>query len=163
MKKTGHMDNVDKKILKEVVKDARLSSRKISKHAGVSHQTILSRLKRMEKSGVISGYLPLVEFKKLGFEEVTLLVKIAGKQKKSSEEFRELLSHPNIVLVKKLVGDYELMLKVVCPTESYEEVVSDIKSRLDSIYRIIDISSLYKLGNEKNMISSQLIEQIKTK
>jgi DNA-binding Lrp family transcriptional regulator len=62
------LNETDKKILKNLLEDARFSSRQIAKNVGVSVGTVLSRIKKMENVGLIKGYSVILDHEKLGYE-----------------------------------------------------------------------------------------------
>jgi len=73
-----HIDDVDRKILSELLRDCRRSYRSLARRAGVSVGTVLSRIRRLEKSGVIRGYSAMLDHEKLGYQltvvaEITVL------------------------------------------------------------------------------------------
>ncbi len=61
------LDETDRKILNEYLKDARLSYREIAKRINVAVGTVLSRTKKMEQEGVIKGYSVILDDEKLGY------------------------------------------------------------------------------------------------
>ncbi|MCL4436892.1 MAG: Lrp/AsnC family transcriptional regulator [Thaumarchaeota archaeon] len=61
------LDETDRKILNEYLKDARLSYREIAKRINVAVGTVLSRTKKMEQEGVIKGYTVVLDDEKLGY------------------------------------------------------------------------------------------------
>ena len=73
-----NIDDVDRKILSELLRDCRRSYRSLARRAGVSVGTVLSRIRRLEKAGVIRGYSALLDHEKLGYQltviaEITVL------------------------------------------------------------------------------------------
>jgi DNA-binding Lrp family transcriptional regulator len=58
------LTETDKKILKNLLEDARFSSRQIAKNVGVSVGTVLSRIKKMEEAGLIKGYSVILDHEK---------------------------------------------------------------------------------------------------
>ncbi len=73
-----HIDDVDRKILSELLRDCRRSYRSLARRAGVSVGTVLSRIRKLEKAGVIRGYSALLDHEKLGYQltvvaEITVL------------------------------------------------------------------------------------------
>jgi DNA-binding Lrp family transcriptional regulator len=62
------LNETDIKILKNLLEDARFSSRQIAKNVGVSVGTVLSRIKKMEEDGLIRGYAVILDHEKLGYE-----------------------------------------------------------------------------------------------
>lgn len=78
------MDAIDRKILAELIRDCRRSYRAIARRAGVSVGTILSRIRRMEKIGVIKGYAALLDHEKLGYQ-LTVIAEITVSKGKLLE------------------------------------------------------------------------------
>ena len=97
------MDETDVKILRTLVSDARLSSRQISKKAGVSIGTVLTRMKRMEKEGVVRGYCAVVDHEKLGYM-LTALVEITVSKGRLLEMENEIARMPNVCAVYDVTG-----------------------------------------------------------
>ena len=54
------IDKTDVEILRVLEKNARLSLRKIAKRVGVSVATVMHRINRLEKEGVIRKYIALL-------------------------------------------------------------------------------------------------------
>lgn len=67
------MDDIDRKILEILNRDARKSLREIAGAIGVSVTTVSSRISRMEKNGTIGGYVPLLEPEALGYDLTALI------------------------------------------------------------------------------------------
>jgi DNA-binding Lrp family transcriptional regulator len=79
-----HIDDVDRKILSELLRDCRRSYRSLARRAGISVGTALSRIRRLEKSGVIKGYSALLDHEKLGYE-LTVVAEITVSKGKLLE------------------------------------------------------------------------------
>lgn len=60
------IDSMDRKIINELVLNSKISLRKLATMLNVSFVTVMNRIKKLEKSGVISGYSVNVDFEKLG-------------------------------------------------------------------------------------------------
>ncbi|MDG6928771.1 MAG: Lrp/AsnC family transcriptional regulator [Nitrososphaerota archaeon] len=58
---------LDEKILKELLRDARLSYRELSRRVKCSVVTVAQRVRRMEEEGTLKGYSALVDQEKLGY------------------------------------------------------------------------------------------------
>lgn len=97
------LDETDVKILKALTFDARLSSRQIAKQCGISVGTVLSRLKRMEKEGVIKGYSALLDHEKLGYE-LTVVSEITVSKGRLLEVENEIARLPNVCGVYDVTG-----------------------------------------------------------
>jgi DNA-binding Lrp family transcriptional regulator len=97
------LDETDVKILKALTLDARLSSRQISKQCGVSIGTVLSRIKKMKKKGIIKGYSALLEHEKLGYE-LTVVSEITVSKGRLLEMENEIARLPNVCCVYDVTG-----------------------------------------------------------
>jgi len=75
------LDKVDKKILREYLKDSRQSFREVAKKIDASVGTVLTRTKRMEKDGIIKGYTAIIDYEKLGYELTVVIEMTVSKGK----------------------------------------------------------------------------------
>jgi len=98
-----YLDKTDVKILEALILDARLSSRQMARQCGVSIGTVLSRIKRMEKEGVIKGYSALLDHEKLGYE-LTVVSEITVSKGRLLEMENEIAKLPNVVCVYDVTG-----------------------------------------------------------
>ena len=122
-----NLDETDVKILKALTSDARLSSRQISKNSGVSIGTVLSRVKRMEKEGVIRGYSAIVDHEKLGYE-LTTLIEITVSKGRLLEMENEIARMPNVCCVYDVTGLTDAF--VIAKFKSREELSAFAKRLL---------------------------------
>jgi len=98
-----YLDKTDVKILEALTLDARLSSRQIAKQCGVSIGTVLSRMKKMEKEGIIKGYSALLDHEKLGYE-LTVASEITVSKGRLLEMENEIARLPNVCCVYDVTG-----------------------------------------------------------
>ncbi|MCK5592922.1 Lrp/AsnC family transcriptional regulator [Candidatus Bathyarchaeota archaeon] len=97
------LDETDIKIMEILLSDARLSSRQIAKQCGVSIGTVLSRVKKMEKEGVIKGYSALLDQEKIGYE-LTVISEITVSKGRLLEMENEIARLPNVCGVYDVTG-----------------------------------------------------------
>jgi DNA-binding Lrp family transcriptional regulator len=97
------LEEVDEKILRHLVEDARLSNRQIAKRVGVSVGTVLSRIKKMEEKGLIKGYSALLDDEKLGYQ-LTVVTEITVSKGKLAEIENEIAKIPNVCGVYDVTG-----------------------------------------------------------
>jgi DNA-binding Lrp family transcriptional regulator len=97
------LDETDVKILKTLISDARLSSRQIAKKAGVSIGTVLSRMEKLEKAGVIRGYSAVMDHEKLGYM-LTALIEITVSKGRLLEMENEIARMSNVCAVYDVTG-----------------------------------------------------------
>jgi len=125
------MDETDVKILKSLVSDARLSSRQVSKKSGVSIGTVLTRMKKLEKEGVIRGYSAVVNHEKLGYM-LTALIEITVSKGRLLEMENEIARMPNVCAVYDVTGMTDAF--VIAKFKSREDLSSFAKRLLAMPY-----------------------------
>ncbi len=97
------LDETDVKIVEALMLDARLSSRQIAKRCGVSIGTVLSRIKKMEKGGIITGYSAVLNHEKLGYE-LTVVCEVTVSKGRLLEMENEIARLPNVCCVYDVTG-----------------------------------------------------------
>jgi len=82
------LDDIDLKILRHMQEDARLTNVELADRVGLSPSPCLRRVRRLEKDGVIDGYMTFVDQTKVGLP-VSVFVSVALKEQseKALEEF----------------------------------------------------------------------------
>ncbi len=100
------LDKLNLKILSILQEDARKSSREIADRLDVATGTIYNRIKKMSDEGIIKGYIPFLDFQKIGFDLTALiLIQVEGKHLIHIEE--ELAAIPNVVAVYDITGEHD--------------------------------------------------------
>lgn len=97
------LDQTDVKVLETLTLDSRLSSRQIAKQCGLSVGTVLSRIKRLEKEGIIKGYSVLLDHERLGYE-LTVVSEITVSKGRLLEVENEIARLPNVCCVYDVTG-----------------------------------------------------------
>jgi len=103
------LDKTDSKVLKNLLVDARQSSRQLALKLGMSTVTILSRIKKLEKRKIIKGYTTLVDHEKLGYD-LTAIIEIIAKKDKMVEVENFLSNIENVCAVYDVTGSTDTVL-----------------------------------------------------
>jgi DNA-binding Lrp family transcriptional regulator len=103
------IDEIDKKILNELNANARLSFRDLAKILGVSVTTVSHRIKKMEDAGVIKGYIPLLNQKKVGYD-FTAVIEIAIEKGRLNNVEKKLANFENTIGVYDITGIYDALV-----------------------------------------------------
>lgn len=119
------LDKTDIKILKNLLVDARLSSRQMALKLGMSTVTILTRIKKMEKEKIVKGYTALVDHEKLGYD-LTAIIEIFTKKGKMVEIENELSSLENVCAVYDVTGESDTV--VVAKFKNRDELSKFVKT-----------------------------------
>jgi len=67
------LEETDKKIIKYLLEDARCTYNEIAKKLKVTPATVMNRIKKLEKEGVIEGYRTRLNVAKLGLKVVGMI------------------------------------------------------------------------------------------
>ena len=121
------LDDTDVKIIKSLVSDARLSSRQIAKKSNVSIGTVLTRIKRMEKEGIVRGYSALIDHEKIGYQ-LTAITEITVSKGRLLEVENEIARMPNVCCVYDVTGVTDAY--VIAKFKSREELSTFAKRLL---------------------------------
>jgi DNA-binding Lrp family transcriptional regulator len=104
-----NLDETDKKILKNLIVDARLSARQLALKLGMSTVTILTRIKKLEKEKIIKGYTALLDHEKLGYN-LTAIIEIIAKKDKIIDIEEELAKMENVCGVYDITGNTDSLI-----------------------------------------------------
>lgn len=146
------MDKLDQQIIHELKKNARQTASEISKTIHLSISTVIERIRKLEKSGMIQSYTVITNDQKLG-NDITVLMEVSMEHPRFNEDFiRTITTHPNIIACYYLTGEFDFMLKICCrSSEHLEQIHSQIKDcagvRLTRTH--------YVLRTVKNIFSSE--------
>lgn len=120
------MDDTDRKILKLLQGNARLTVRKIGEIIGLTPPATAERIKRMESHGVIDGYHAAVNPDALGKTVRAYMCVDVNKNKHVAFD-AFCTNSPAVVSFTKVIGTYYAILLLAV------ESTSDLSDVLDSI------------------------------
>jgi DNA-binding Lrp family transcriptional regulator len=121
------LDEVDRRVLEELLRDSKQSLREIAAKARVSVGTVLARVKRMEKAGVIKDYTVILDYEKLGYE-LTAVTEITASKGKLLEVDREIAKMPMTCAVYDITGLTDAI--VIAKFKNREELSNFTKTLL---------------------------------
>ncbi|GAB3415589.1 Lrp/AsnC family transcriptional regulator [Flindersiella endophytica] len=98
------VDEIDLRILGELQLNARVSVAELSRRVGLSAPAIAERVRRMEESGVITGYHAEISPEAVGFP-ITLLVRIRPHAHELPRIPKIARDVPEIVECYRMTGD----------------------------------------------------------
>lgn len=87
-----NLDIVDKRILYELDKDARIADTTLAKLVKKSKEAVRYRINKMEKSGIITGYSTWIDPTNLSYESAKIYLTLANKPQRK-KEFKEFLKN----------------------------------------------------------------------
>ncbi|MGO4377926.1 Lrp/AsnC family transcriptional regulator [Pseudoduganella sp. RAF53_2] len=118
------LDEIDRRILRELRRDGRVSNTKLAEKVGLSTTPCWNRVRALEEGGVIEGYTALLNQEALGLPD-TVIIEVTLERHDDSmlEKFgRALATLPEVIEAYLLTGEYDYLIKVaVAGTAGYEE------------------------------------------
>lgn len=122
------MDNIDRKIIAALQKNARASLQEIGQAVGLSTSPCWERIRKMEQAGVIEGYTVRLNAQALGLQDTVLVqVTLDSHSDNTLEKFGETLAAiPEVVEAYLVSGEYDYLLRVaVKDTRDYERLLRE--------------------------------------
>lgn len=130
------IDQIDRKVLRLLREDARLTNSEIAERAGLSATACWSRIKRLEAEGYITGYVAILDQVKLGLPETVFIeVTLEKHDDETLSRFGDALAQmPEVLEAYLTTGEYDYMIKVAVEgTAGYERFLLEHLYRLQGI------------------------------
>lgn len=108
------LDTKDQKILAELLEDGRKSVVEISNDLRIPRATVQERLKKLVDSGVITKFVAIPDYSKIG-KQVTALVLVSFRSAENVSQrslAKEISRIPGVYEVIVISGDWDIVLKV---------------------------------------------------
>lgn len=139
------LDKIDLIILQNLLSDGRASFSSIAKQTKLTDVAVKKRVESLKRKGVISGISASLNLKTLGFEN-PIYVQIRSELGKNKDLFKKLNELDYIVELYQVLGEYNLLAKlIVNDLNAAEKVIS----RLGLMDGIIDLKTLVVLSELK--------------
>jgi Lrp/AsnC family leucine-responsive transcriptional regulator len=113
------LDAIDRRILRALQADGRVTYDELAAQVGLSSSATLRRVKRLEESGVIAGYVALVREERVGlmltaYLNVRLEKHTETHKRNPMDLFRaSVQAWPEVVECAALTGEMDFLLRVV--------------------------------------------------
>jgi DNA-binding Lrp family transcriptional regulator len=116
----ARLDTIDRKILKELQDDGRMTNVELASRVGISAPPCLRRVRALEQAGYIKGYRGMLDERRLGYEvAVFAMVHLASQAEADLKAFEDFVrEEPLVRECWMLSGEIDFVLKCVAPTLS---------------------------------------------
>ena len=141
------LDDLDRKILKEMQEDASQSLDEIAKAVGSSKTPVWNRIRKMREGGVIGRQTVLLDAEALGFEACFfVLIRTSAHEADWQARFlKALRERPEVLEAHRLAGDIDYILKVrVRNARAYDEFYQALISEVQ-IYNVTALLSMEEI------------------
>lgn len=133
------MDETDKKIIKELQRNGRLSNEELAKRVNLSPSPCLRRVRALEKKKIIIGYAAQVDQAKVDLPVTGFMrIRLSQHTEQAINDFeQEVRDIPEILECYLMSGDWDYLLKVIVGSlKEYEEFVRR------KIHRVSGVASM---------------------
>ena len=142
------IDNLDKKILNIIMKNARIASKDVAIECGVSRAAIHQRIQRLIDLKVITGSGYNVNPKTLGYNTCTYVGVRLEKGSMYREVVRELENIPEVVECHFATGPYSMLIKVYA--QDNQHLMELLNDRIQHIPGVTETETLISLEQSLN-------------
>lgn len=108
------LDAIDRKILRFLIRNARMPFLEIARECGISGAAIHQRIRKLDESGVILGSRLIVNPKMLGFDVCAHIGIRLNDPQLLSQTMDRLKEVPEIVECHFITGAYNILAKLYC-------------------------------------------------
>lgn len=146
------LDRTDILILRELQKDAKLTTKELAAKVNLSPSPTFERQKRLEREGYIRKYVAVVDPIKVGNGIMVLCnVRLKHHSKEFSRQFTSVISGlEEVVECFNTSGEYDYMLKIYArDMRHYQEFILGTLGDLDCIG---SLHSIFVIGEVKNSL-----------
>ena len=142
---SSSLDETDRRILKAMQADGRMTVQAIADRVGLSASPCLRRIRQMEESGIITAYSVTIDQKSVGLP-VSVFVSIKLERQRSDELDRfgdAIADWPEVMECYLMTGQFDYLLRVVCADlAAYEIFLREKLTRVDGVGSIESSFSL---------------------
>ncbi len=140
------LDSADKKILSLLAGNARIPLIELAGKAGVSPNTARSKLKKLIDKKIITGFKALINFEKIGFENVEVLLSIQNSTRSEEKRlFEWCASKPECTFFLRYIGAWSADIALdVRNAEHVHALVSELRNEFSGIIKDFEIVSMLK-------------------
>lgn len=127
-------DDLDRRILRELQRNAREATSTIAARLGVARSTVHERMTRMERDGTIAGY-SVVLTQSPAEERIEVLMLLEIRQQETRRILKKLESYTEVRLILSINGEYDLFVSAQAPRIEDLDVFVDEVAEIPGILR----------------------------
>jgi len=128
------LDDLDRSLIASIRANPRASLTTIAKIVKVARGTVYSRLDRLERDGVITGYGPELDARAAGFG-VLAFCTVEIEQGSHEKTTRAVAEFPEVLEIHTVTGDGDLLLRIVATSNDHLHEVLQAISSIDTVDR----------------------------
>lgn len=130
------LDKIDRKILRDLQINGRITNVELSKNAGISAPPCLRRVRALEENGLIKGYYARLDAQALGYGlSVFAHIKLVSQAEHDLKAFEDAVADLRAVReCHMLSGEVDFLLRIVAKDwDSYQKFLTEELTALDNV------------------------------
>jgi len=131
-------DNIDHKLIEELIKDGRKSYVELANKVGLSRVAVKDRIQSLIDHGVIERFTIAINSEKFG-KKVSAFFEVDVEPKQLQHVAQNLADHPNVASVYQMTGPSTLHMHVL--VEDFQKLETFINEELYSVIGITRVES----------------------
>lgn len=142
------IDEIDRKILKILQDDGRLSNAELAERVSLSASPCWKRLRRLESAGVIRGYQAILDRHTLGFGVVAFVsISLENHTEKTCRAFEAgVMSMPEVIACHNTTGQHDYLLHIMAEDfNTYSQFVLNRLRTLPGVKEMLSTLSMREL------------------
>lgn len=123
------LDRIDINILAELQRSGRITNAELADKVGLSASPCLTRVKRLESAGYISGYSAIINLNKIGTSQIVFTSVTLGDHRRADFQKFEtrIAQYEELVECHLVSGGFDYLLKfVVRGIAEYQEMMEEL-------------------------------------
>jgi len=151
--KSIELDDMDLKIIEMLRNDGRASYKELAEKLGVGVATVYTRVKKLERLGVIKGYTAIIDEAKLG-KTITGYIGLEIRPADTNKVLEELLKMNEVVEVATVTGAFDILVKV--KVKSLDELWNFIYVKTTRIKEILKTTTMIAIDVVKEGFTKKI-------
>lgn len=138
-------------LLSIIEKNSRIDFSELAVLLGVTEETVLDEISKLEKEGIICGYHTLINWEKTSIEKVTALieVKVTPQRGRGFDNMAErIYNYPEVKAVYLISGGYDLL--VILEEKTLKEIANFVSDKLSTLDSVLSTATHFILKKYKD-------------
>lgn len=143
------MDDTDLKILSAVQEEFPLVSRPfraLGEKLGLDEDEVISRLKNLEKNGLVRRLGPILDIRKLGLSGVLVAVKVSKGEAQGVADIVDRYEEVSHNYLRPNDSGYNMWFTVSAKEDRIQEILTEISSKTGCELLVLPTLRIFKIG-----------------
>ncbi len=139
-----HFDSVDKKILRQLIKNSRIKVVEIADYIGVTSAAIHQRIAKIRKAGIIKDFTIKLDAQKMGYKTCAFVGVFLDRNSHYLNVIDELKLIPEVVEAYYTTGQYSLFVKLYA--KDNDHLMNVLNGKVQEIRGIVRTETFISLS-----------------